>query len=244
MAAVCHQGSAVRLLCLFLFICCAPLQAAETVLRVAVAANFRAAMEEQLLPAFTATHQVQVELSSASTGMLHNQIRHGAPFHLLLAADNVAPAALAASGEGVADTLFCYARGRLVLVGGELAQLQDHAHSIAIGNPALAPYGRAAEQVLARPDFASGAARKRVLGSNVLQALQFWHSGSVDLALLPRSLAPDGLLIPARWHEPIEQQGILLQRGADLAAARALLAWLQGPEAGTGIRRAGYDPCS
>jgi molybdate transport system substrate-binding protein len=185
-----------------------------------------------------------VQLSSASTGVLHSQILHGAPFHLLLAADSSTPAALAASGEGIADSLFCYARGRLVLVGGELAQLENPNHSIAIANPALAPYGRAAAQVLARPDFAAGTARKRVVGSNVLQTFQFWHSGSVDLALVPRSLAPDGLLIPAHWHEPIEQQGILLQRGADLAAARALLAWLQGPEAGIGIRLAGYDPCS
>ncbi len=213
---------------------------AEAPLQVAVAANFRQVLEA-LNPRFEQQAGVAVSLSSASTGVLHSQVLHGAPFDVLLAADADSPARLAAAG--LASEPACYALGRLVLVGaGDFAALAEPGRSLAIANPATAPYGRAAKQVLARAAFAAGAPRKQVLGNNAVQAYQFWHSGAVDLALVPRALAP-GLAVPATWHAPIAQHAALLKRGADNPAARAYLDWLRSPEIQAAILGKGYDSC-
>lgn len=233
----------MRHLWLFCFVFALPCWSAEP-LRVAVAANFRPVLE-QLNPAFEAEYGTKVVLSSASTGVLHNQILHGAPFDVLLAADADTPRILEQAGLGVSGERHCYARGRLVLMGAsEWLALTDPGHSLAIANPSTAPYGRAAQQVLERTEFQPGSGRKLVLGNNAVQTWQFWHSGSVALALVPQSLAQDsGLLVPRPWHGVIEQQALLLQRAAANSLARAYLQWLGSATVRRQIQLAGYDSC-
>ncbi|WP_187276605.1 molybdate ABC transporter substrate-binding protein [Parahaliea maris] len=228
------------LLCLFITL--APLNgwAAES-LRIAVAANFRVVLE-QLAPAYQKATGNNLTLSSASTGVLYNQIRHGAPFDVLLAADSATPAALAEQGLGSSHR--CYALGELVLVGGELDALADPGKSLAIANPATAPYGRAAEEVLQRPAFAAGHGRHLVRGNNAVQTWQFWHSGSVELALVPRSLAQEaGIPIPRGWYSPLQQDALILQRAANNPAAEGFLDWLQSPAIQAELGQAGYGRC-
>lgn len=217
--------------------------AAADELRIAVAANFKPTME-QISSAFETRYGHRVLLSGAATGVLYNQIRFGAPFDLLFAADRDSVARLEASGHTGGESGFCYAIGTLVLVGGngELAQLADPGLSLAIANPATAPYGRAAAEVLARPEFAAGVGRKLVRGSNVAQAFQYWHSGSVELALLPRSLA-SGTEVPQSWHAPIEQFAVALPRGAAAPAVAAYLDWVRSGTVRQLIIDAGYQPC-
>ncbi len=214
-------------------------------LRVAVAANFRATLQ-RASDLFQQQTGFSVVLSSGSTGVLHNQIVHGAPFDLFFAADRDSAEKLA--GAGVVTTPgepFCYARGRLVLAGGNgaLAQLGDPKLSVAIANPATAPYGVAAMAVLARPEFAAGTSRKLVRGANVVQAYQFWHSGAIDLALLPRSMAPGATLVPASWHQPLEQFAIALAPAAANPALASYLNWIRSDTVRTLILEAGYEPC-
>jgi molybdate transport system substrate-binding protein len=199
---------------------------------------------ERIASAFEARHGYRVLLSSAATGALYNQIRFGAPFDLFFAADRDSVARLEASGHTGGERGFCYAVGALVLVGGngELAQLADPGQSLAIANPATAPYGRAAAQVLARPEFAAGSGRKLVRGSNVAQAFQYWHSGSVKLALLPRSLA-SGTPIPLAWHAPIEQFAVALPRGQTGPAVSAYLDFMNSDTVRHLVIDAGYQPC-
>ena len=211
-------------------------------IRVAVAANFRSTLV-QINDQFQRDTGYQVRLSSGSTGVLYSQITHGAPYDLFFAADRDSAARLHANGLG--GTPFCYARGELVLAGGngELVQLADPELSLAIANPVTAPYGAAAMTVLARAEFAGGQGRKLVRGTNVVQALQFWHSGAVDLALLPRALAPGATAIPARWYQPIEQHAIVLRRGAGQPAIDAYLNWIRSDRVRALITDAGYQPC-
>ena len=212
-------------------------QAAGEPLRVAVAANFRATLE-QINREFSATSGQRILLSSASTGVLATQVRHGAPFHLLLAADVAAPAGL--SDRGLAPP-FCYAVGRLALVGGATTDLADPSNSVAIANPRTAPYGRAALQVLERTAFAAGAQRKLVRGNNVVQAYQFWHSGAVDLALVALSQAGTAALaIPTDWHSPLEQHALALKPHP---ALDAYLNWLRSDTVRSLILDAGYHTC-
>lgn len=221
---------------LVLLLAC-PLWAADP-LRIAVAANFRPALE-QINDGFREETGREVVLSSASTGVLFSQITHGAPFDIFFAADEESPAKLFAAGRG--GEPFCYAVGVLVLAGGELAQLQDPQKSLAIANPATAPYGRAALEVLAREPFSAGSGRRLVRGSNVAQAYQFWHSGAVDLALVAAALAPPGATpVPPHWHRPLVQHAIVLAPGAGVDA---YLKWLGSDRVRALITDAGYRPC-
>ena len=212
-------------------------------LRVAVAANF-ATTARSLGNAFEAASGHRIEFSVASTGVLASQILHGAPFDVFLSADAEAPALVAGSGKAVPGSQFCYASGKLVLLGGTLQDLQSPNKSLAVANPATAPYGRAAFEVLAREPFNRVGERQLLRGSNVLQAYQFWVSGGADLALVAASIAGDkGTEIPGNWHEPIEQHAILLSAGRENTAAAEFLAFLGASTAKTTIATAGYRSC-
>jgi len=219
----------------------APTAVAVEPLRIAVAANFKPTLE-RLSREFQRESGIRVALSGASTGVLATQIENGAPFDLFFAADRATPARLRITLSKNADDLFCYARGSLVLAGADaLSALARPDLSLAIANPATAPYGRAALEVLARPEFKGGAGRKLVRGNNVAQAYQFWRSGAVDLALLPRALAPaTATPVPPDWHAPIVQYALVVQPGA---AVDAYLAWLRSDTVRNLILEAGYEPC-
>ena len=231
------------LLLLLLFVTCQGL--AGEPLRVAVAANFRATLQ-QISDLFEQQTGHRVTLSSGSTGVLYAQILHGAPFDLFFSADAASTQKLVAEDAG--DTLgepFCYARGSLVLAGGngDLAQLANPALSLAIANPVTAPYGEAAMAVLARPEFAAGSDRKLVRGANVVQALQFWHGGGTRLALLPKALAPNATPIPQGWHLPLDQFAISLTPPTANPALASYLNWIRSDTVRTLIFDAGYEPC-
>jgi len=222
---------------LLLLLLACPLWAGDQ-LRIAVAANFRPVLE-RINAGFLQETGREVAISSASTGVLFSQIAHGAPFDIFFAADQESPARLFAAGRG--GEPFCYALGSLVLAGGELARLQDPQQSLAIANPAHAPYGRAALEVLARAAFSAGRERRLVRGSNVAQAYQFWQSGAVDLALVPAALAPpDATPVPMKWHRPLAQHAIALTPGAGVDA---YLKWLGSDRVRALITDAGYRPC-
>ncbi len=216
-------------------------------LRVAVAANFKPTLAA-LTPEFEAQTGHRVVLSSASSGVLATQLLKGAPFDVFFSADEHAPRRVQRE-RALPDThLACYALGQLALTGDAptLSQLSNPALSLAIANPATAPYGRAAMTVLARDEFASGGGRKLVRGNNAVQAYQFRHSGAVDLALVPLSLVlpPHAdnpfIPVPAHWHTPIAQYSLVLTRSA---AADAYMAWLRSDTVQAQLRNAGYLPC-
>jgi molybdate transport system substrate-binding protein len=231
-------------LLLLLLVITAPVTAGEP-LRVAVAANFRSTLQ-QISDLFEQQSGYRVVLSSGSTGVLYSQILYGAPFDLFFSADVAAAKRLATEDAGASrGEPFCYARGTLVLAGGngDLAQLADPNLSLAIANPATAPYGVAAMAVLARPEFAAGHNRKLLRGTNVVQAYQFWHSGGADLALLPKALAPDATAVPVTWHAPLDQFAISLTPVRGNKALDSYLNWIRSDTVRAMIYNAGYQPC-
>jgi molybdate transport system substrate-binding protein len=226
---------------LLLMLLATSLRAGEPV-RIAVAANFKPTLES-ISRRFQDRTGIRVTLSSASTGVLATQIEHGAPFDLFFAADRETPGRIRALLTDESSDPFCYARGSLVLGGsaGTLSALAQPELSLAIANPATAPYGRAAMEVLARPEFQAGAERKLVRGNNVAQAYQFWDIGAVDLALLPRSLAPvNATPIPQAWHAPLDHYAVVLRHST---AVDAYLKWVRSDTVRDLITQAGYQPC-
>ena len=229
-----------------------PLRAGEV--HVAVAANFLAPLK-QLAPQFERASGHTLVLSSGSTGKFYAQIRQGAPFDVLLAADDETPARLLREGEAVATRT--YAVGRLALwsadparIDGSDAVLRGGAYArLAVANPRLAPYGAAAMQVLEKLGFAEQAKKRFVTGENIGQAHRFVASGNADIGFVALSQVwQDGRLsggsawlVPAALHDPIRQDAALLKRGAGNPAARALFDYLQTPQARAAIRGFGYD---
>lgn len=235
---------------------CGPAWAAQPPLRIAVAANFAEAARE-LAALHAREGGPQVRISSGATGALYAQIRHGAPFDLLLAADAATPRRLVAEGLGEADTLVDYAQGRLVLWSRDPARVADaeallrrgDLAGLVIANPELAPYGAAAREVLQHLGRWEALAPGLVLAENVGQAMQFVATGAAPFGLVPRALALQaeragpgaGWDVPTDWHAAIVQSAVVLRHGRDRAEARAFLRWLAGPEAQARIRALGYD---
>ena len=224
--------------------------------QVAVAANFALPMQ-QIAAGFEKDTGHKALISTGATGKFYAQIKNGAPFQLLLAADDETPAKLEAEGLGVKGSRFTYAVGRLVLwsaktgfvdEGGKVLQ-SERFNKLALANPKLAPYGAAAVEALERLGLFSAVEPKFVQGENIAQTYQFAASGNADLGFVALSqVSKDGKLtggsawvVPADLHAPIRQDAVLLTPGADSAAARALLKYLQGDAARAVIRSFGYD---
>ena len=224
---------------------------------IAVASNFRAPAEA-IVAKFEQETAHKARISSASTGKLFAQIKHGAPFDILLAADSEHPRRLETSGLAASGTRHTYAIGSLVLwsrdarlAGADCrAALAEMRHMrLAIANPETAPYGIAARQFLANEGLWNTVAPRLVYGENIAQALHFVASGNAELGLIAASQARDSRLpdascawpVPVELHEPIEQQSVLLQRAANNEAARDFVAFLHGETGRHIVTRFGYE---
>lgn len=230
-----------------------PAAAAES-LTVAVASNFRSTAE-RIVTEFSSQTGHDVRLSSASTGKLYAQLINGAPFDVFLAADAEHPALLEEAGLAVTGSRFTYAVGLLALWSGHKGTgncreaLQDLGDArLAIANPLIAPYGRAAKEFLVSAGHWETVLPQIVYGENVQQALHFAVSGNARYALIAGSQAADARLpqtacvwvIPADQYAPIDQQAILLARAKDNPVARRFLEFLQSDAARATIRASGY----
>lgn len=240
------------LLAVLAFALSLPAHAGET--SVAVAANFVAPMK-QLTPLFEKFTGHTLTLSSGATGKFYAQIKNGAPFDVLLAADDETPARLVREGDAVHTQT--YAIGRLALwsadatrIDGTDSVLRNGAYTrLAIANPRLAPYGAAAMQALEKLGLADAARDKFVVGENIGQTHQFVASGNADAGFVALSqITLGGKLtggsawrVPATLYAPIRQDAALLRQGAGNPAARALLDFLKSPQARDVIRSYGYD---
>ncbi len=234
----------------------APLPGLAAEVKVAVAANFTTPMK-WIARDFERDTGHKLSLAFAATGQFYAQIRHGAPFAVLLAADDETPQKLEQEGWGVAGTRFTYATGRLVLwsknpggVDGEGTVLRSgKLDKIALANPKLSPYGAATIEVLNHLGLRQHLAPHIVEGANITQTFQFVASGNAQLGFVALSQvqengqikAGSAWLIPSSMHRPIRQDAILLQPGLNQAGALALLQYLRGDRARTIMNKFGYE---
>ncbi len=225
--------------------------AAET--QVAVAANFTEPAKEIAAAFAKATGNTAV-LSFGSSGAFYTQMANGAPFEVFLSADADRPRKAEHDGLAVPGSRFTYAIGRLVLysatlgvvdANGAVLKTGTFAH-LSIADPSAAPYGLAAMQTIARLGLTGSLTPKIVKGSSITQAYQFVATGAAELGFVAQSQVinvPGGSrwLVPANDHAPIEQEAVVLKTGAANPAAAAFAKFLRGPEAGTIIKRYGYE---
>jgi molybdate transport system substrate-binding protein len=221
-------------------------------IRVAVASNFAGAARE-IASRFEQETGHRVVVASGATGKHYAQITNGAPFDVFLAADAERPERLESAGIAVPGSRFIYALGELVLWSpgsgyvdpeGRVLETGDFRH-LAIANPRIAPYGRAAREVLTAAGLWESLQPRLVRGENIAQAFQFVGSGNAELGFVARSQVqrPGGAIdgswweVPQSLYAPIVQQAVVL---ADDATARAFTDFLRSAEARKIISDYGY----
>jgi len=225
--------------------------------QVAVAANFAQPLE-RLAAGFKAATGHTLKASAGATGKFHAQIAAGAPFEVLLAADDETPRKLLAEGRAVPGSAFTYAIGRLVLWSARPGVVDDQgavlasgrfAH-LAIANPKVAPYGAAALEVLRARGLVEAVTPKLVTGESIAQTFQFVATGNAELGFVALSqvampgkpAAGSHWLVPPSLYRAIRQDAVLLTAGEKNPAAVALLAYLKSDAARDMIRSFGYGP--
>lgn len=224
--------------------------------KVAVAANFAAPMQK-LAQAFEQETGHQAVLALGSTGNFYAQIRNGAPFEVLLAADDETPLKLEKEGLGLPGSRFTYATGRLVLWSRQPNLVDDRAEvlrsgkfaRLAMANPKLAPYGQAALETMTQLGVLASLQGRIVQGENIAQTYQFVATENASLGFVAlsqvfldgRLTQGAGWIVPAAMHTPIRQDALLLTPGKNNPAAQALLNFLKSPRAQTLIRSHGYE---
>ena len=228
--------------------------AAADEIRIAVATNFVAAMGT-LVERFEEQSGHTVLVSAGSTGSHYAQIKNGAPFAAFFAADAERPRLLEAEGVAIAGSRFLYAVGRVALwssragyvdAGGAVLEAGEF-RRMAIANPELAPYGKAAREVLMARGLWERLQPQLVMGQDIGQAYAFVATGNAELGFVAwaQLRRPDGQiagsywLVPESLHRPIEQEAVLLR---DAPAPRQFVEFVKGSEAREIIRSYGYGP--
>jgi len=242
----------INVACLVLGLMSLSVQAEQV--RVAVAANFLSTLKI-IQPGYEALSGDRLLISAASTGKLFAQIHNGAPFDVLLAADQLYPQKLEADGLIVAASRFVYAQGQLVLWARNVERgigqvnLSQSSGRIALANPRTAPYGMAAQQVLRNLALLDTVGSRLVRGESVGQAFQFTATGNAEYGFVALSqvLSPFNRfnrdrywLIPHSMYEPLYQDAALLKYAQAKPAAQAFLDYLKTPPVRELIRANGY----
>jgi molybdate transport system substrate-binding protein len=201
----------------------------EPQLRIAAASDLRPVMPA-LVAAFESENPgVQIEVVFGASGSFVAQIASGAPFDVFMSADEQYPMALVTGGR--ARTLTTYAHGSLMLFvhssastnleasGGFCAALlAAEIRTVAIADPRIAPYGRAALSAIKSCANAPHIEMKLVYGDNVSHTAQLGQTGAAQAAIVSGSMAQIAALraagvfisIPATSYPPITQAAVVV----------------------------------
>ncbi len=239
----------------FLVSCCfiLPANSIAAEILVAVASNFKTAMTS-VARRFELNSDHKVTLIFGSTGKHYAQIKNGAPYDLFFAADVYRPKLLEEQSAAITDSRFTYALGKIVLWSPRKNVIEQDAkllereafRYLSIANPKLAPYGRAAKEVLLNLKLWNGLAKKIVRGENIGQTFQFVKSGNAELGFVAYSqiknpkqeIEGSYWLIPESLYTPIEQQAVMIK---DTTAAGEFIKFVKSKAALKIIRDYGYD---
>ena len=225
--------------------------------RIAVAANFRetAAAIAQYLESHSAH---RYEIIAGSTGKLAGQIVSGAPFDVLMAADERRPQQLVDLGMALPDSQVVYAVGELGLwwpdaashIAIDALQALDP-REVCIANPAFAPYGEAAWALLNRSTITTEWLRRIVRVDNVNLVTGLVAQRQVKAGFIARSSLIAGQRTGTVSAEPnevlwlsnqagIAQALVVMRRARDNEAAQYWVEQLRGEAVRALIVRDGY----
>lgn len=222
--------------------------------RVAAAANLQSVMEV-LQKDFKQKNGITIEPIIGSSGKLVAQISNGAPFDVFLSADMSFPETLFKSGFATKKPVV-YAKGSLIICSSqnigfenwERLLLTPRTKKIAIANPAIAPYGKAAEEVLKRKGILDDVKSKIVYGESISQVNTYVTTGVVDVGFTTQSLIKDTehktalyyKVIKPKDYAPILQGMVILKHGAGNPGAEKFYRYILSPAAKSIFASYGY----
>jgi len=233
--------------CSFLLVLCGLVQAAE--LTVAAAADL-SSLAPELTAEFQKKTEIHLTITLGASGILEQQIAHGAPYDVFLSANEQYIRDLAADGQIVPASVRVYAFGRLGLWSADgrfrdVSELTGPAlKHLAIPNPEHAPYGVAARDFLRRKGLWDALQSRIVYGENVRQTLQYAETGNADAVITAWSLLvlkKAAVELPAD-HAPITQAVGIVSASKQQEAAGKLIQFLLGPEGAKLLRDHGLMP--
>lgn len=224
-------------------------------LTIAAAADLKFAMAE-VVDQFRATRPgANIEVIYGSSGKFFTQIKNGAPFDMFFSADIQFPKNLENEGFTAGPTR-PYAIGRIVLWSlrpelGRMA-LKDLPRApirrFAIANPQHAPYGLRAKEAMEHQGVWAAMEKKLVMGENIAHTAQFVDTGAADAGIVALALVLSPTmqgkgtwtLIPAEWHEPLEQGYVITRRAANNRLAAEFADYMASEPARAIMRRYGF----
>lgn len=222
-------------------------------IRVATASNFSETLKT-IAQRYEKKTAHKVTIISGSSGKLYAQIKHGAPFDAFFSGDVKRAELLDKQSIAVAGSRFTYAIGKLVLWSPKTDYIDQQGNVLkekqyrylAIANPKLAPYGKAAQEFLHELELWDSLRDRMVRGENIGQTLQFVKSGNAQLGLIAYSQIkrPDHTIegsfwkIPETLYTPIKQQAVLLK---DNKLTRDFYTFVKSSEARSIIQSFGYS---
>jgi molybdate transport system substrate-binding protein len=224
-------------------------------LLIAAASNVQFVLEE-LVADFQDVSKINCETVISSSGKLTSQIISGATFDILVSADQYYPQYL--NDEGLTDgEAVQYARGKLVFWSKTHALSADDFDlsnpkfkKIAIANPRLAPYGKAAISAIENMGLSDLVTERLVYGENISQVNQFINVGAADIGLTSQSIvyatddtrAQFWLPVPDSLYSPILQDFVILKKGRSSSKAKNLFGnYMVSPRAQIILEKYGYE---
>lgn len=223
-------------------------------LKVAVAANLQGVIKV-LGRDFKQKTGIDIQPIVGSSGNLSTQIKNGAPFDLFLSADMSFPESLAKEGFSTKEP-GVYAYGSLIICSSqnigfenwERLLLSGRIKKIAIANPAIAPYGKAAEESLKLKGILDDIQSKIVTGESISQVNTYITTGTVDVGFTTRALVKDAegkttiywKEIDPKSYTPIKQGMIILKQSKEGADALKFYEYMLSPAAKRILKEYGY----
>ena len=223
-------------------------------LKVAVAANLQAVIKV-LGQNFKQKTGISIEPIVGSSGNLTTQIRNGAPYDVFLSADLGFPETLFKEGFSARKPVV-YAQGSLIICSNqdigfenwERLLLTERIKKIAIANPAIAPYGKAAEEALKDKGILNDVKPKIVYGESISQVNTYITTGVAEVGFTTQALVKDAAnktrlywkVIDPKTYSPIEQGMVLLKHAGANADAEKFYQYILSPAAKAIFKEYGY----
>ncbi|MFI3259179.1 MAG: molybdate ABC transporter substrate-binding protein [Rikenellaceae bacterium] len=225
---------------------------AQSVVKVAAAANLRYSLSE-IERLYESTHEgVDLQINYGASGTFYQQIINGAPYDLFLSADDLLPNKLRSEGVTSFENTV-YASGKLALYGLQeglseagLEIVSDSSiKRISVANPRTAPYGTRSVEILKAMGLWERVERKIVYGDSIAQAAQFALTGNCEVGFVALSLLLNPevelkgsyYIIPEEHYQPISQAGVVLKEGG----AEEFFEFMLGEECRAVWDRYGYS---
>ncbi|MBS1530180.1 MAG: molybdate ABC transporter substrate-binding protein [Bacteroidetes bacterium] len=223
-------------------------------LKVAVAANLQGVIKA-LGKDFHDKTGIGIEPIVGSSGNLAVQIRNGAPFDVFLSADMTFPDGLYKDGLST-KAPEVYAYGSLVICSTkdigfenwERTLMSGRVKKIAIANPAIAPYGKAAEEALQKKGIFEEVKNKLVQGESIAQVNTYITTGVTDVGFTTQALIRDlegkpklyWRLIDPKTYTPIKQGMIIIKATKEAANVEKFYQYMLSGAAKKILKEYGY----